>query len=160
MNAPAFWLSRSPRERAVLAWTGVAIVAILLFAFVWLPMERARTRLAQELPPLRASLAEMRAQAGEVKALRALPARDAAPATPLATLVASGSLAQGLPGARVAALDARRASLTVDDASWARLVEWLHWAGASHGLAVDEAMVEALPAPDRVRARLVLSAAP
>ena len=158
MNAPAFWVSRSPRERAVMAWAGVAVVAILLFAFVWLPMERARTRLAQELPPLRASLAEMRAQAEEVKALRAMPARDAAPATPLATLAASGSLAQGLPGARVAALDARRASLAVEDASWMRLVEWIHWAGAAHGLVVEEAMVDALPAPGRVRARLVLSA--
>ena len=158
MNAPAFWVSRSPRERAVMAWAGVAVVAILLFAFVWLPMERARTRLAQELPPLRASLAEMRAQAEEVKALRAMPARDAAPATPLATLVASGSLAQGLPGARVAALDARRASLAVEDASWMRLVEWIHWAGAAHGLVVEEAMVDALPAGGRVRARLVLSA--
>lgn len=158
MKAPAFWLSRSPRERAVLAWAGLCVAAILLFALAWLPMERTRARLAQELPALRASLAEMHTQADEVKALRALPARDAAPATPLATLVASGSLSQGLPGSRIATLDARRASLTVDDASWARLVEWLHWAGAAHGLAVEEAIVEALPAADRVRARLVLSA--
>lgn len=158
MRAPAFWVARSPRERAMIAWAGAAVVAVLLFAFVWLPMERTRTRLAQELPPLRASLAEMQAQADEVKALRALPAREAASATPLATLVASGTLAQGLPGARVAALDAWRATLSVDDASWTRLVEWIHWAGAAHGLAVDEATVDALPGSGRVRARLVLSA--
>ena len=156
MKAPAIWTARSPRERDVLAWAGAGIAAVLLFAFAWLPMERTRARLAAELPQLRASLAEMRAQAAEAKALRAQPARDAAPGTTLPTLVSSGTLAQGIPGARVAALDARRASFAVDDASWARLVEWLHWAGTAHGLAVEEATVEALPAAGRVRATLVL----
>jgi type II secretory pathway component PulM len=36
-------------------------------------------------------------------------------------------------------------------------VEWLHWAGASQGLAVEEASVEALAAAGRVRAKLVLA---
>ncbi|MCL4688464.1 MAG: type II secretion system protein M [Burkholderiales bacterium] len=67
MNAPAFWTARSPRERAVIGWSGAAIAAALLFAFAWLPMERARTRLAAELPQLRASLAEMRARLGHAK---------------------------------------------------------------------------------------------
>jgi general secretion pathway protein M len=157
MNAPAFWTARSPRERSVIGWGAASLAAVILFAFAWLPMERTRTRLATELPQLRASLAEMRAQAEEVKALRAQPSREAAPAATLATLVSSGALVQGLPGARVAALDARRASVSVDDASWTRLVEWLHWAGAAHGLAVEEAAVEALAAPGRVRAKLVLA---
>ena len=59
MSARAWWASRPPRERAVLAGGGAAVVAALLFALAWLPMERARTRLAAELPALRASLAEM-----------------------------------------------------------------------------------------------------
>lgn len=157
MSAPAFWTARSPRERAVIGGSVAAVAAVLLFAFAWLPMERARTRLATELPQLRASLAEMRAQAEEAKQLRAMPAREASPTAPLATLVASGSLAQGLPGTRASLLDAKRVSIAVDDAAWARLVEWLHWAGASQGLAVEEASVEALAAPGRVRAKLVLA---
>jgi general secretion pathway protein M len=155
----AWWAARPPRERALLAWGGAAVVAVLLFALAWLPMERSRARLAAELPALRASLAEMRAQAEEVKALRALPARDPSTATgTLATLVASGTLAQGLPGARLTALGAKRVRLAVDDASWTRLVEWIALTGNAHGLTVEEATVEALPAAGRVRASLVLAA--
>ena len=158
MNAPALWTARSPRERAVIGWSAAIVAAVLAFAFVWLPMERDRTRLAAALPQLRASVAEMRAQADEARALRAMPARAPGPATPLASLVASGTLAQGLPGARLTALDAKRVRLAVDDASWTRLVEWLASANATHGLAVAEATVDALPAAGRVRAALVLAA--
>jgi general secretion pathway protein M len=157
MNAPAWWLSRSAQERAVLGWAAAAAVVLLAFAFVWLPLDRDRDRIAAALPALRASAAEMRAQAAEVKALRAVPARAAA-TTPLATLVASGSLSQGLPGARVSMLDGKRARLAVDDASWTRLVEWLAAAQATHGLVIEEAKVEALAPVGRVRAELVLAA--
>ncbi len=157
MSARAWWAARPARERAILAGGAAAVLAALVFALVWLPMERSRARLAAELPALRASLAEMRAQAEEVKALRALPARESA-ATPLATLVASGTLAQGLPGARLSVLGAKRLKLAVEDASWTRLVEWIAAAGSAHGLSVEEATVEALPAAGRVRASLVLSA--
>lgn len=157
MSAPAFWSARSPRERSFLAGTAAAIAMILLIAFVWLPLERDRTRIAAQLPQLRASMAEMRAQAAEVKALRAMPAPAAGTATPLATLVASGTLAQGLPGARLTALDARRVRLAADDASWTRLVEWLASASATHGLTVEEATIEALPTAGRVRAGIVLA---
>jgi general secretion pathway protein M len=158
MSAGALWRSRSPRERAVLAGAGAAAAALLLFALVWLPLERARTRIAAQLPPLRASVAAMRAQAAEVATLRALPARGAGAETPLATLIAAGTLTQGLPGARLSVLDGKRLRLAVDDASWSRLVEWISGAQATHGLVVDEATVEALPATGRVRAGLVLSA--
>lgn len=155
MSAPAFWRTRSPRERAVIGWGAGTLAAIALFVLVWLPLERARARIDAQLPQLRASVEEMRVQAAEVKALRALPAPAV---TPLATLVASGTLAQGLPGARLTALDARRVKVGLDDASWTRLVEWLAATGAAHGLAVEEAKVEALPASGRVRAEVVLTA--
>lgn len=157
MIAPAFWTARSPRERAILAAVAAIAAVLLVVAFAWLPMERSRARNAAQLPALRASVAQMRAQAEEVKALRAAPA-VAATGTPVAALVASGTLAQGLPGARVSALDAKRVRLAVDDASWTRLVEWLAATSAAHGLAVDEASVEALASPGRVRASLVLAA--
>jgi general secretion pathway protein M len=157
MRAPALWTARSPRERAILGWAGAAVAALLAFALAWLPAERARARLGAGLPALRASVQEMRAQAEEVRALRALPSRAAAPATPLASLAASGALVQGLPGARATAVDAKRVRVAVDDASWARLLEWIPAVGAAHGLAVEEATVEALPAAGRVRASLVLA---
>jgi type II secretory pathway component PulM len=158
MKAAAFWVSRSPRERSVIAWMAAAAAALLAFALVWLPMDRARTRIAGALPSLRASVAEMRAQAAEAKELRAMPVRGAGAPTSIASLIASGTLTQGLPGARLSALDAKRARLAIDDASWTRLVEWLSSAHATHGLTVEEAMIDALAAAGRVRATVVLVA--
>jgi general secretion pathway protein M len=149
---------RSPRERQVLAVGGALAIVLVVLAFAWLPLERSRARLARELPGLRASVATMRAQAQEVRQLRTLPVRDAAASAPLSTLIASGTLAQGLPGARVSTLDAKRLKLAVDDASWTRLVEWLASVQSAHGLAVDSATAEALAAPGRVRAEIVLAA--
>ena len=158
MNAPAFWSARSPRERTVLAGVGALAAALLLFALVWLPLERSRARVTAQLPQLRASVAEMRAQAAEVTALRSLPARESGSTPALAALIASGALTQGLPGARLVALDGKRLKLAMDDASWTRLVEWLSAAQALHGLAVEEASVEALAAAGRVKAEFVLAA--
>ncbi len=158
MRAPAFWRARSERERTILGWAGAGVAFLLVVAFAWLPLERERTRIAAALPALRASVATMRAEAAEVKSLREMPARGAGTAAPVATLVASGALAQGLPGARFTALDARRIRVAADDASWTRLVEWIAAAGPAHGLSVEEATVEALPAAGRVRADLVLAA--
>lgn len=159
MNAlSTWWSARSQAERRILS-IGGALAAMLVFAaFVWLPLERARARLAAELPGLGASVAQMRAQAEQVKALRALPVRSGAANVPLATLVASGTLAQGIPDARVATLDARRLKLTAGDVGWARLLEWISGVQAAHGLAVDAASIDALPSPGRVRAELVLVA--
>jgi general secretion pathway protein M len=158
MKAPALWVARSPRERRVLAWAAAGTAALLAFTLVWLPMERARTRIAGELPALRASVAEMRAQAAEAKELRAMPVRGTGTPTPLATLVSSGTLTQGLAGARLSLPDGKRLRLAVDDASWTRLVEWLATAHATHGLTVEEATIDALPAAGRVRAAIVLAA--
>ena len=88
----------------------------------------------------------------------ALPAPQAASGTPLATLVGSGTLTQGLPGAKVAALDGKRLRLTLDDASWTACVQWLVTANAVQGLAVEEAEIEALAERGRVRATVVLAA--
>jgi general secretion pathway protein M len=157
VKTPAWWTARSPRERAVVGWAGATVAVLLIFVLGWLPLERDRGRIAADLPALRASVAEMRVQAAEVQALRALPPRGAA-SVPLATLVAAGNLTQGLPGARVTMLDGKRARLTVDDASWTRLVEWLAATQATHGLAVAEAKVEALGSVGRVRGEFVLAA--
>jgi type II secretory pathway component PulM len=159
MSLLARWRSRSPRERLVSGAIGLAVLAAIVVAFLWLPLERQRARLGAQLPALRASVVEMRAQAGEVKRLKATPPRaDARNPAPLAQLVSAGTLAQGLPGARLTPVDGKRVRLAVDDASWARLVEWVSAAQSLHGLTAESARVEALAAAGRVKAELVLVA--
>jgi len=160
MSLLARWRARPARERLAIATVGFVALALLFVAFAWLPLERHRARLAGSLPALRASVVEMRAQAEEVKRLKALPPRPQAASNPapLASLLSAGTLAQGLPGARLSAVDGKRVRLAVDDASWARLVEWMSSAQSLHGLSTETARVEALATAGRVRAELVMVA--
>ena len=159
MSLVARWRGRSPRERLALGTIVLVVLAAIAYAFLWLPMERHRARLGAELPALRASVVQMRAQAEDVKRLKATPPRtQAANPAPLVSLLSAGTLAQGLPGARLAPVDGKRVRLAVDDASWPRLVEWVSAAQSLHGLVAERATVEALPAAGRVKAELVLVA--
>ena len=159
MSLLAQWRGRSPRERLVIGAVGLVVLAAIAWAFLWLPMDRHRARLETELPALRASVVQMRAQAAEVKRLKATtPRTQAANPAPLASLLSAGTLAQGLPGARLAPVDGKRVRLAVDDASWPRLVEWVSAAQSLHGLTAEAATVEALPTAGRVKAEFVLAA--
>lgn len=162
MSRLAFWTQRSPQERRALMRVGGVVLALLIAAFAWLPLERAHARLTAEMPTLRASVAQMRVEAEEARRLRALAPRLAADpgktvSDTTATLVASGVLAQGLPGARVVAVDARRVRVTLSDAAWNSLVTWIERVQSANGLAVESATVEALPIVGRVRAELILA---
>ena len=88
--------------------------------------------------------------------MRAAPPRSAGAPQPLASLAGSGTLAQALPGAQVAALDDRRLRVTAGDVSWGALLDWIANARAQHGLDVAAARIEALPMTGRVKADLTL----
>lgn len=148
-----WWQGRSTRERTVLA-TGAGAAALLLFvAFVWIPLERTRTRLAAEVPALRASIARLEQDAAEVQRLRAMPARPASAATSALGALDTSAVA----GAHLVVLDERRVRLTAGDVSFAALLEWLASAQAAQGLHVESARIEALPLAGRVRAELTLA---
>ena len=155
MNALATaWSRRSASERRTLAWGGALLALALLVAFAWLPLQRTRDRLAAELPALRASIAALERDAAEVARLRAQPAAAPPAGTPLASLATN---AGGLPGAQVNVLDARRVRVTGSDVSFSALLEFLRNAQATHGMRVESARLDALPAPGRVRAELLLT---
>jgi general secretion pathway protein M len=144
---------RSARERRLIRNLLLLAMLAILFA-LGLQAEATRARLAGQLPPLRASLAALERDAEEVRRLRASPgpARDAA--TPLASLATN---AGGVAGARIAVIDERRVRLSGPDVSFAALLEWLGNARDTHGMRVESARLEALDAPGRVRAELVLA---
>lgn len=150
------WRQRSPHERRILAAVAIAVAAILLATFAWLPLERQRARLAAELPKLRGSIAALERDAAEVKRLRALPPAPPRGASPLAALATD---AGGLPGARITVMDERRVRVSGGDVGFASLLEWLRAAQATHGMRVESAQLEALAAPGRVRAEIVLTRA-
>jgi len=94
MRLPAAWTGRSERERRILA-AGAGLAALLLFvAFVAIPLERTRARLAREVPELRAAIEGLRNDAAEARRLRALAPAGTGP----------GSGGGREPGARATAI--------------------------------------------------------
>ena len=145
-------LRRDRSERELRVITAIAaVVAIAALLAVWLPLERSRARLAAELPALRASLEAMQREADEAKRLRAQP--------PTANTQAPiGALASAPPaGAQVTALDPKRVRILAGDAAFTTLLEWMVAAQASHGLRVESARLDALPAAGRVKADILMS---
>ena len=144
----------APRQRRI-ALVLASCVALAVVALVAVEGQRTRARLDAELPRLRASIAALERDAAEVKRLRAIQpttARSGAPA-PLATLATNGG---GLQGAQVSILDERRVKVSGGDVGFGSLLEFLQNAQVTHGMRVESARLEALPAAGRVRAELLL----
>jgi len=151
------WHLRPAHERRTLSFVGAVVVLVLIVAFAWLPIERSRARMAAELPRLRASIDALERDANEVRRLRAIPAagvQSGSRTSPLASLATNGG---GVSGAQITVLDERRARLAGDDVSFSSVLEWIRNAQASHGMRVESARLQALPAPGRVRAEIVLA---
>lgn len=142
---------RSQREVRAAVAVSIVVALMLIYALAWLPLQRTRARLDAELPALRASLATMQREADEAKRLSALPAaaNQQAPV---------GSLVSGPPaGAQVTVVDPKRVRLVASDAAFTTLLEWMIAAQASHGLRVESARLDALPAAGRVKGDIVMS---
>jgi len=151
------WRDRTPRERMAIGLAGGVLVLALVAAFVWLPLERARTRLHQQLPQMRASLAALERQADEARRLRSMPPiAAAAKPEPLASVVTAGGGKQ-LPGAQLSIPDGKTLVVQAGDVGFGALVDWLAMVQASQGLRVREARLEALPTAGHVRGELRLA---
>ena len=157
MSLPDLWHARSARERSAVTAGVVVLSLMLLVTLVWLPLERVRLRLAAELPGLRASVVALQRDADEAKRLRALPPTIPANPAPLAPLIAANAWARELPGVQLSVPDEKHVRLAGEDVGFTALLDWLATAQAAHGLRVESARIEALPAPGRVRAELTLA---
>ena len=157
MSPANLWRSRSLRERSLVSAGLVVLAIMLVVSLVWLPLERTRGRLAAELPLLRASVAALERDAEQVKRLRSLAATIPTNPAPLAPLMAANAWARELPGVQLSVPDEKHVRITGEDVAFGALLDWLATAQAAHGLSVEAARIEALPAPGRVRAELTLA---
>ena len=150
------WRSRPERERSFLA-AGALVVGVMLYvALVWLPLERMRARLGADLPALRASIASLERDAVEVKRLRGTPSSIPQHRLPLASLMSANAWGRELPGVQVSVPDEKHVRISGADVAFTALLDWLTTAQAAHGLRVESARMDALPAAGRVRAELTL----
>jgi general secretion pathway protein M len=64
-----FWDARTPREKTMLIWGGLALSLVLVYLVLWAPAYEARDRLRTSLPAMQRQLATMTAQANEARSL-------------------------------------------------------------------------------------------
>jgi type II secretory pathway component PulM len=151
------WRARPERERSLLGAGALVIGVMLYVGLVWVPLERFRTRLAADLPALRASIVSLERDAAEVKRLRSTPSSIPQHRLPLASLMAANAWGKELPGVQVTIPDDRHVKLSGADMPFTALLDWIATAQAAHGLRVESARIDALAAPGRVRAELTLA---
>jgi len=153
-----FWRSRAPRERLVLAGGSALLVLALLYAYVWLPMQRDVAQLRLALPPLREQARQLQQDAAEVGRLKALPAvsREA------------GSLARAVEQRAIASgLRERMESITPQGVGQVRVVlpqvgfdAWIALLGelqSGEGVRVESARIEAADEAGMVSVDAVLA---
>ncbi|HEX4782299.1 MAG TPA: type II secretion system protein GspM [Usitatibacter sp.] len=157
MSIASIWQARPLRERSAIAAGLVVVGAMLVVALAWIPLERTRTRLAAELPALRASVDQLRRDGAEAKRLRAMAPSIPINPSPLAPLIASNAWARELPGVQLSVPDEKHVKIAAADVGFTALLDWLVTAQAAHGLRVESARIDALPAQGHVRAELVLA---
>lgn len=155
-----FWQARNQREKKVLIFCALFLFAVFLYAYVWQPGERARSRLHELLPPLRLNDARMHEQAKEIRLLRkSLPAPGQ-----------SADLKKDLDASAVRhKLRDRIGVLSVDTAGRAHLSinaiafdDWIRWLDAlqrENRLRLESSHIVTLSDPGMVKVEATLASA-
>lgn len=149
------WVSRTPRERTVIAILAVVMGAALYW---WLVQYGSREymRLRVSVTTLRAQAGRLEQQAAELARLRATPPMQASQ-TDLRTLVQAQAGAAGLSRALIK-IDAPDANQVVVVFGAVAFADWLNWVVSlkSQQVRLDTCRIEALSAPGMVNVTATL----
>lgn len=144
----ARWAQIEPRTRMILLISVGALLAGLIYAYVWLPAARGRVLNAERIPVLEAKLANMRAQVAEMQRLNAVP-----PSTSTTTASARGagdvnSLQTIFGSSAKIAVDENRAfRISIASMSYTSFLDRLDQALSRYRLSVDSLTITALSSP-------------
>jgi general secretion pathway protein M len=151
-----WFLSREPRERAVLS-AGAVIAAILVFwLFIWTPMRDGSAELRDDVAQKTRLLVDLqRASAlAPVEGDRPAPTGTQSLVVLIDRTAQSHNVAGALTRTRPEGSDA--IGVTLRDASFDDLVGWLVALQSSHGLTVESATFNGTRAPGLVNGQLLL----
>ena len=142
MNVPAlrdieqWYLARPSREQSILLAAAVIVPVLLLYLAVWNPVMQSRARLEKELPALRETAQQFRAQAEEVEQLRArAPVRSASRSARAAIEDTAGR--QGITLQSVESVGNERSAVQLGPVAFDALSRWLGDLASSEGLSVE-----------------------
>lgn len=152
-RALAYWLARSDQERKYLSVGGAVLLLALAWALLVSPALDGRAALRRSLPQLRQQAAQLQALAQEATTLNSQPAPQVAPMSReslAASLSARGLTPQSL------SQTGEYAKLQLNNVAFANLVTWLDAQRREGRIAVQDAVVTALPTAGQVDASLTL----
>ena len=141
----ARWAQIAPRTRAILLISGGALLAGLIYAYVWLPAARGRVLNAERIPVLEAKLANMRAQVAELQRLNAVPpSTQATTANARAAADANGLQTVFGPSAKIAVAENRAFRISIASISYTSFLDRLDQGLTRYRLSVDSLAITAL----------------
>jgi general secretion pathway protein M len=149
-----------PRDQ-LLYLGGAAVLLLILYLSLWLPVQHELARLRVAVPREKIQYAQMQVQSMEVNQLRASGRRPLTGGNLLANLEQSAT-ANGLRShiSRMEPDGANGARLSLDGVDFNALISWLADLQNQGGVRVEKATFDAQPtAPGTVSARLVLRGA-
>jgi type II secretory pathway component PulM len=134
----AAWQTRTPRERAALAFGSAAVVFLVFYGFVWEPLRAEQKRLRESLPHLRAQSAQFAADAAEAGRLREMRRTASASESPRAAIEAAAVEAGVRPRIKsVAEVAGGRLQVAVDALPYEALIRWIGALASSAGIGVE-----------------------
>ncbi|EKS69180.1 MULTISPECIES: type II secretion system protein M [Caballeronia] len=138
-----FWEARTPREKTILMWGGIAVGLALVYLVLWAPAYEGRARLRESLPTMQRQLATMTAQANDARSLA--PAAEGVMPTgaALRDALAKSLADNGMQPTQVQVIGAA-VQIQLKNASFPNWTAWLDDARKQFKVQVSEAHVTAL----------------
>ncbi|MFM0033861.1 type II secretion system protein M [Paraburkholderia strydomiana] len=138
-----FWDQRTEREKAIITWGGGALAVVVAWSVLWAPAQEGRAHLRESLPSLQRQLAQMTAQANEVRVLSAA-AQGVAPTGAALKDALSASLSDhGLAATQVQVVG-NAVQIQMKNASFPAWTSWVDDARKQFKVQIAEAHVTAL----------------
>lgn len=164
MSLRQWWSGLEPRERKTLTIGAVALAIILYVFVIWLPVHRDVERLESRVADQRSLLAWMQQATAEAHSLRAAGGNDGQLVgignQALFSFVDQSAREAGLAEAlrQVEPSSERRVRVTLQQAGFDTLADWLALLKTRHGIDVTAASIRRVESAGLVDAQLVLEA--
>jgi len=155
-----WWNTREPRERRILLIGGAVTAVLLIWAFVWYPLQRSRAELRLRVETQRSDLQQMRSDSARVAQLRGLGARAKVERQGKSLLALADATARGAQLAnelrRVEPVGPKSVRVSLEGASFDAVADWLDGLSRDFGVVATDFSADRAEGTGRVNARVTL----
>ena len=157
----ARWRAFSSKEQSILMALSLIMLVLLIYAFLWLPVQHGRERLSRVLPEKKLKLMMMRSQAGDIESLRRQFNEISSHAGGLKAAIEVSAKVNGLtPTFSPAAQnnDANRLAIVLTQVSFDNWLKWVESLQSQHHVRVQSCKITPNAPPGLVNIDAVFTA--